>query len=186
MFLRCMSVRLLQLTFEPLVNPSGVWQRGRGLKNNYIPANGTAIDSWVMENNPVSTLMEGKQHSSVIEHERVHFGNTGLWEYRLHEFCCSWSGFCLLILTQGVFKNEVDLFDAEVCKRCSGRKSWSRISGYFGFLFVYLLAWKMCQRKNSCSPVPGPASIYKQNRIKRKYHFQTAWKQECLRSKSIC
>lgn len=53
-----MSVRLLHLTFEPWVNSSGIWERGRGLKNNYIPANGTEIDSWVMEENPVNTLIE--------------------------------------------------------------------------------------------------------------------------------
>lgn len=53
MFPFCTSVRFLQLTFEPLANSSGIWQRGRGLENNNIPANGTEIDSWVMERNPV-------------------------------------------------------------------------------------------------------------------------------------
>lgn len=41
----CVPVRLLQLTSEPLVNSSDIWQRSRGFKNNYIPANGTEIDS---------------------------------------------------------------------------------------------------------------------------------------------
>jgi len=67
------SVRLLQLTFEPLVNSSGIWQRGRGLENNYIPANGTAIDSWVMEKNLLLLLQRGNcQRSSVTEYEKIH------------------------------------------------------------------------------------------------------------------
>lgn len=60
-----MSVRLLHLTFESLVNSSGIWQRGKGLENNNIPANGTEIDSWVMERNPVSILMEEKESAFI-------------------------------------------------------------------------------------------------------------------------
>lgn len=68
-----MSVRFLQLTFEPLVNSSSVWQRGRDFENNNIPANGTEIDSWVVERNLLTFLWRRKsQHSSASKHEEIH------------------------------------------------------------------------------------------------------------------
>lgn len=60
-----LSVSVTQFTFEPLVNSSDIWQRDRGLGNNYIPANGTEIDSWVMETNPVNILMEEKESAFI-------------------------------------------------------------------------------------------------------------------------
>lgn len=61
----CMSVRLLHLTFEPLVDSSGIWQRGKGLEYNNIPVNGTEIDSWVMERNPVSIPIAEKESAFI-------------------------------------------------------------------------------------------------------------------------